>query len=82
MKSRIRLWALFSGPLVTLALGLGWTFDQVNTVKLLTLGFVAGFALAEFILIARRLPKILISPVFIVAALFLLGLLTPLLLSN
>jgi O-antigen ligase len=82
MKSRVRLWALFSGPLVTLALGLGWTLDQVNTIKLLTLGFVSGFAVAEFILIARKSPKILVSPVFIVAMLFLLGLLTPLLLSN
>jgi O-antigen ligase len=82
MKSRVRLWAVFSGPLVTLALGLGWTFDQVNTIKLLTLGFVAGFAAAEFILVARKSPKILTSAVFIVGMLFLMGLLTPLLLSG
>ena len=82
MKSRVRLWALFSGPVVTLALGLGWTLDQVNTIKLLTLGFVAGFAAAEVILIAHKSPRFLVSPVFIVAILFLLGLLTPLLLSN
>ena len=82
MKSRVRLWALFSGPLVTLALGLGWTLDQVNTIKLLTLGFVAGLAAAEFILVARKSPKILTSAVFIVGMLFLMGLLTPLLLSG
>ena len=82
MKSRVRLWALFSGPLVTLAVGLGWTLDQVNTIKLLTLGFVAGFAAAEFILITHKSPKIFVSPVFIVAMLFFLGLLTPLLLSS
>ena len=67
---------------MTLALGLGWTLDQVNTIKLLTLGFVAGFAAAEIILITQKSPKILASPVFIVAMLFLLGLLTPLLLSS
>jgi O-antigen ligase len=82
MKSRVRLWALFAGPLATLALGLGWTLDQVNTVKLLTLGFVAGFAAAEIILIARHSPRILFSPVFIVAMLFLLGLLVSLALSD
>lgn len=67
---------------MTLALGFGWTLDQVNTIKLLALGFVAGFAAAEFVLAARRSPKILVSPVFIVVMLFLLGLLTPLLLSK
>jgi O-antigen ligase len=82
MKSRVQLWVLFAGPLVTLALGFGWTFDNVNTVKLLALGYVAGFAAAEIILAARKSRKFLFSPAFIVAILFMLGLLVPLTLSN
>lgn len=82
MKSRAQLWVVFAGPLVTLTLGFGWTFDNVNTVKLLALGFVAGFASAEIICAARKSPNILVSPAFIVAMLFLLGLLIPLVLSN
>jgi O-antigen ligase len=82
MKNQVRLWALFAGPLVTLALGFGWTLDQVNTIKLLMLGVAAGFAAAEVILIVRHSPRILFSPVFIVAMLFLLGLLVSLALSD
>jgi O-antigen ligase len=82
MKSRVRLWALFSGPSITLALGFGWTLDQVNTIKLLTLGFFAGLAAAEIITVARKSPRILLSPTFVVAMFFLLALLVPLVLSN
>jgi O-antigen ligase len=82
MKIRVRLWALVAGPAVTLALGLGWTFDQVNTTKLLTLGCVAGFAAAQFIQVASKLPKVFFSSTFIVVTLFLLGLIAPLVFSN
>jgi O-antigen ligase len=82
MKKQVRLWALFAGPLVTLALGFGWTFDNVNTVKLLALGFVAGFAVGEIILVVRKSPKVLLSPIFMVALLFLVGLLVPLVFST
>ena len=82
MKSRVRLWALFSGPSVTLTLGLGWTLDQVNAPKLLALGFIAGLAAAEIILVARKSPRILFSPAFTVAMVFILALLVPLVFSN
>lgn len=82
MKSRGGLWALCAGPLVTLTLGVGWTLDTFNTVKLLVLGFVAGFAIAEIILVTRRSPKLLLSPVVLIAGSFLMSLLATLTLSG
>jgi O-antigen ligase len=82
MKSRARSWAFFAGPAVTLTLGLGSTLDQVNTLKLLALGLVAGFALAEIFLVSRQSTKFFFSPVFVVSTFFLLSLLVPLTLSG
>jgi O-antigen ligase len=82
MKNRVRLWVLFAGPAVTLALGFGWTLDQVNTIKLFTLGFIAALAAADIILLSRKSPKLFLSPAFIVGIVFLLALLVPVVLSN
>lgn len=82
MKTSTRYWVLFAGPTVTFALGFGMTFDNVNVVKLLALGFFAGFALAEIVVVVRRAPRIVFSPAFTIAFLFLFGLSAPLFFSN
>lgn len=82
VKNRARSWAIYAGPAVTLALGFGWTLDQVNVIKLLALGIIAGLAAAEVFITAQKSPKIRHSPAFIVSIIFLLALLVPFLLSN
>ena len=82
MKTSTRYWVLFAGPTVTFALGFGLTFDNLNIVKLLALGFFAGFALSEIVMVVRRAPRIVFSPTFTIAFLFLFGLSVPLFFSN
>jgi O-antigen ligase len=71
-------WPVIGAPAVTLVFSLGWTLDSVNTIKLLALALVAGFALAEIMTNTRRKnagsrPWELAIPIF-----FLISLLVPL----
>jgi O-antigen ligase len=76
-----RFWPIFAGPTVTLAISFGWTSSN-ESLKLLTLGLMAGFALSHFISVARKSPHVLRTPIFIFSNLFILGLLVTLFFSG
>jgi O-antigen ligase len=82
MKYFTRYWAVFAGPFVTLALGFGFTFDNINVIKLLVLGLFGGLALTEITYMAARNSKFLFTRTFVFALVFLLGLTVPLIFSG
>jgi len=75
-------WVLVSGPLVTLALSPGWTFDMLNPTKLLALGVVSGFALSQIILMKPIPSQLVKNKGFGFVILFLLSLFIPLIFSG
>ena len=81
MKRITQRWPIFAGPIVTFALSFGWTANP-DSFKLLALGFVAGFGLASIALAVNKSFAILISPFFVIAYIFLIGLFIPLISSN
>ena len=62
---------MLAGPAVTLAIGLRWTFDNVNTIKLLVLSVVAGFSAAQVFFAIQTRSRDLLLPPLLMSLLFL-----------
>ena len=82
MRRNRSAWVVLGAPVVTLALGFGWTWDSQNTIKFFVLGLMASFALAQLISAIQNSRRILLNPGLIVSICFLAALLIPLVFSN
>jgi O-antigen ligase len=83
MKGRQDYWVVLAGPAVTLGVDT-WsrTTDPFNAPKLLLLGIVAGFGLAQFVFHSKSLQKIHFSPELGVALLLICALVGALIFSG